>query len=74
MLEALEIGDIPAAKARVVEKAMTAQPLSPHGTNQHGKEDFTQVKSLGGESVRLPHSPHRAGPPGHMGAYEARRV
>ena len=40
MLEALEIGDIPAAKARVVEKAMTAQPLGPHGgTNQHNMEE-----------------------------------
>ena len=45
MLEALEIGDIPAAKARVVEKAMTVQPLSPHGTNQHDGENVTHVTS-----------------------------
>ena len=35
MLEALEIGDIPAAKARVMEKAMTAAPLGEVGDNQH---------------------------------------
>ena len=40
MLEALEIGDIPEAKARVVEKAMTAQPLGQHGgTNQYNQEE-----------------------------------
>ena len=48
MLEALEIGDIPAAKARVIEKAMTAQPLGQHGANQHNKEDITQVMSSQG--------------------------
>ena len=35
MLEALAVGDIPAAKALVAEKAMTAQPLGEHGANQH---------------------------------------
>ena len=48
MLEALEIGDIPAAKARVVEKAMMVQPLSPHGSNQHDGEDVTRVTSSRG--------------------------
>lgn len=35
MLEALEVGDIPAARARVAEKAMTAKPLGNIGDNQH---------------------------------------
>ncbi len=48
MLEALEIGDIPEAKARVVEKAMTAQPLNSHGSNQHGHDDVTRVTSSRG--------------------------
>ena len=47
MLEALEIGDIPAAKARVMEKAMTVQPLAQHGSNQH-TEDITRVMSSQG--------------------------
>ena len=37
MLKALDVGDIPAAKARVMEKAMTATPLGEHGTNQHSE-------------------------------------
>lgn len=35
MLEALKVGDVPAAKARVAERAMAAAPLADHGTNQH---------------------------------------
>lgn len=35
MLEALAIGDIPAAKARVAEKAMSVAPLGEVGSNQH---------------------------------------
>ena len=47
MLEALEVGDIPAAKARVAENAMSVRPLAEHGANQH-TEDVTQVTSSRG--------------------------
>ena len=50
MLEALEIGSIPEAKARVIEKAMTAQPLSQHGgAHQDNQEQvYARKLALGG--------------------------
>ena len=40
MLAALEVGDVPAARARVAVKAMTATPMRQHGgINEYNKEE-----------------------------------